>query len=135
MVLALREQVGVVGVALHVGEEAKVALHASEEGVEEGLRIWKEKGRQTSMGVVVEEVEHQTLVGVVLRSGQKVEVALHAMGEGVEEVQVELPVKKVVVVEEEEKLRHEAMVVVEAGKLHTEKVEVEVGVGVLKLHV
>lgn len=92
--------------------------------------------------VLHEQVE---VVGVVLRVRQKVEVALHAMGEGVEEVghrplvgevevQVEFLVKKVVVVEEEEKLRHEeAMVVVEAGKLHTEKVEAEVGVA--KLHV
>lgn len=39
MVLVLHEQVEVVRVELHVGEEEDVVLHAKGEGVEEGLQI------------------------------------------------------------------------------------------------
>lgn len=115
MVLELHEQVGVV---LHEGEEAEVALRAMGEGVEEGLQIWKEAGHQTSMGVVVEEEEHQTLVGVGV----------------VVELRVEFLAKEVVLVEEEKLRDKKALVVVEAPKIHTEEVGVRVGVGVAKLH-
>lgn len=47
MVLACRQQVEVVGVVLHVGEEAEVALHAMGEVVEEGLLILEEVRSQT----------------------------------------------------------------------------------------